>query len=166
MNRQIVAFLSLFSLVLVLSIYYVMLPFANPASNDKNANVDIEDSTELYFASLLEKKNNEYEIFISEQTEIVASADASGEEKAQALAAIEQRRAILEKEEQAINLILEYGFDEAYVEIVDGTVEILVAIDEEYTTLDIAQIMIIAFNQFGRDYVPKVKVYQETSNQT
>ena len=90
MNRQIVAFLSLFSLVLVLSIYYVMLPFANPASNDKNANVDIEDSTELYFASLLEKKNNEYEIFISEQTEIVASADASGEEKAQALAAIEQ----------------------------------------------------------------------------
>ena len=165
MNRQIVAFLSLFSLVLVLSIYYVMLPFATPNTpNDSNVNVDITDSTQLYFATLHEQKSSQYTVFVKEQTDIVASSDASGEEKAQALAAIEVKRAIADKEELTVNLIKEYGFDEAYVEVVGSAIEIVVALDEDYTPLDIAQVMIIALNQFGSNYVPKVRVFEELAN--
>ena len=32
---------------------------------------------------------------------------------------------------------------------------------KDYTPLDIAQVMIIALNQFGSNYVPKVRVFEE-----
>jgi hypothetical protein len=163
MNRQIVAFLSLFSLVLVLSIYYVMLPFTTPKTpNDQNVNVDIEDSCELYFASLQDQKDEVYVSFIDEKTIIIASATATNQEKAEALLAIENKRAQQQKEDDTTNLLLNAGFDAAYVELVnDGTIQIVLAKDkEERTKADIAKAMLIAIQQFGVDSYPTISFYE------
>ena len=86
MNKQLVSFLSLFSLVLVLSIYYVMLPFKG--SNDFTGNNgdlpiinEIEDPSESYFASLEIQKSESYKELLDAQKDILASASATIEEK-------------------------------------------------------------------------------------
>ena len=160
MNRQIVAFLSLFSLVLVLSIYYVMLPFSQPVTSDSNVNVNIEDSAELYFASLLEQREDSYVAYIGEQTAIVASSTATNIEKAAALEAIETKRALQQKEDDTINLLVDAGFAAAYVELAsDGTVQII--LDKEAPTkADIAHAIAISLTQFGYSHLPQVSFYQ------
>ena len=69
MNKQLVSFLSLFSLVLVLSIYYVMLPFSGSNLGDNSNNLpvinEIEDATDAYFVSLELQKSETYKELIS-----------------------------------------------------------------------------------------------------
>ena len=91
MKRQIIAFISLFSLVLVLSVYYVMLPFST-SGLDQVVDTQIESSSDLYYSSLESNKNESYEEFMSLQNEIIASVEASNEEKATALEQIASKK--------------------------------------------------------------------------
>ncbi len=64
MNKQLVAFLSMLSLVLVLSVYYVMLPFENvPTTNSQNVSSIITTTDDAYFASLAAEQDNNYDFF-------------------------------------------------------------------------------------------------------
>ena len=63
MNKQLVAFLSMLSLVLVLSVYYVMLPFENvPTTNSQNVSSIITTTDDAYFASLAAEQDNNYDL--------------------------------------------------------------------------------------------------------
>ena len=64
MKRQIVAFISLFSLVLVLSVYYVMLPFST-AGLDQVVDTKVESSSDLYYSSLESNKEEAYIEFVN-----------------------------------------------------------------------------------------------------
>ena len=97
MKRQIIAFISLFSLVLVLSVYYVMLPFST-SGLDQVVDTQIESSSDLYYSSLESNKNESYEEFMSLQNEIIASVEASNEEKATALEQIAGKNREIELE--------------------------------------------------------------------
>ena len=68
MNRQLVAFLSLFSLVLVLSVYYVMMPSTTTQlkENAQNVNLNVKDATTLYFESLDLERDNVHQEYIDE----------------------------------------------------------------------------------------------------
>ena len=66
MNRQLVAFLSLFSLVLVLSVYYVMMPSPSSLLNTKeeSVSVTIKDATTLYFETLEMDRAKQHQDYI------------------------------------------------------------------------------------------------------
>ena len=62
--KKVIAFLSLFSLVLILSIYYVISPFGennNLIGNNTNVNVNINTENDEYFASLEVAKEEDYD---------------------------------------------------------------------------------------------------------
>ena len=89
MNKKNLWFLTLFSLVLVLSIYYVMLPFTGTNLGDSTNNLPVineqEDATDSYFVSLDLQKSEAFEQLIDEQEDILASSTATIEEKTEAL---------------------------------------------------------------------------------
>ena len=163
MNKQLVSFLSLFSLVLVLSIYYVMLPFKG--SNDFTGNKDdlpiineIEDPTEAYFASLEIQKNESYKELLDAQNEILASSDATIEEKISALEEINRLEEIMMKEKDTVTAILEAGYPAAYVENYDQGIKVVVYKDEA-TKKDAATIMSLVIEEFGLELMPEVSFY-------
>ena len=91
MNKKVVTFLSLFSLVLILSIYYVVSPFGtNLKNDDTNVNVVINQESDAYFTSLEVTKNENYDLYIEEMNAIIASSNHTNEEKRDALVNIEK----------------------------------------------------------------------------
>lgn len=69
MNRQVVSFLSLFGLVLVLSVYYILLPtnlFINVPSTDKEVGTIINPSQDVYFETLFYELDAKHQEVIDE----------------------------------------------------------------------------------------------------
>lgn len=147
MKRQVVAFISLFSLVLVLSVYYVMLPFST-SGLDQVVNTQIESSSDLYYSSLETNKTESYEEFVNSQNEIIASAEASNEEKANALLAIENKNKQKELENKITAELKEIGYEKVFVEINKETVIVIVSKLDE-TKNDVAKIINVVFKTVG-----------------
>ena len=163
MNKQLVSFLSLFSLVLVLSIYYVMLPFKG--SNDFAGNNgdlpiinEIEDPSESYFASLEIQKSESYKELLDAQKDILASANATIEEKVVALEEINRLEEMMVKEKDTVTAILEAGYPAAYVENYDQGIKVVVY-KEDATKLDAATVMALVIEEFGFELMPEVSFY-------
>lgn len=127
MNRQIVAFLSLFSLVLVLSIYYVVDSSSSINNNDElvNQNIKEEDvevnSNAYYFSSLALKRDERHQEIIAEQVSLIASNDADSEVVILAKEAISKQEEIIELEETLEGLMLECECVSTYVEILEDS---------------------------------------------
>ena len=79
MNRQLVAFLSLFSLTLVLSVYYVLIPTANIdntiPNEEKPVNGIVLDAESAYFENLNIQRESNFQVSYDRQNEILASND-------------------------------------------------------------------------------------------
>ena len=158
MNRQLISFLSLFSLVLILSIYYITLPFDSTNISDAPVNVQIQDSTEVYFASLISQKNAEYELILAENNAVLASSTATVEEKAVALENISKLNNVMALESTTAENIVNSGFAAAYVENYDDVVNVVVY-KEDPSKVDAANIMQIVFTHFGNTVTPEIKFY-------
>ena len=121
MNKQVVSFLSLFSLVLVLSIYYVMVP-ANreikSVDNDKSSNEDvsIKDASNLFFETLVENRTLRHEEVKNTQMEILASNEYSNEQKLEAHNKLTYEKLIEETEIGIENAMNDLNFNEIFVE--------------------------------------------------
>ena len=90
--KKIVSFCSLFSLVLILSVYYVLSPISLNNDVSVNSNVEQEDQVvnimdgeSAYFENLNIMKEAAFLQEIKELEAIVASANASSQEKIDAL---------------------------------------------------------------------------------
>ena len=150
MKRQIIAFISLFSLVLVLSVYYVMLPFST-SGLDQVVDTQIESSSALNYSSLESNKNESYEEFISLQNEIIASVEASNEEKATALEQIASKNKQIELESKIKEELKEIGYEKVFVEIHKETVTIITSkIDS--TKTDVVKIINVAYKILGTNF--------------
>lgn len=162
MKKQLVSFLSLFSLVLVLSIYYIMLPFTgtNLGKDSENLPVinEVENSFEEYFVSLEVQKNESYEQLIDVQTAILASSSATIEEKQNALIEIARLEDMIEKEENTVAAIIEAGYPAAYVENYDTGIKVIVY-KQDATKADAATVMSLVINEFGLELMPEVSFY-------
>ena len=162
MNKQLVSFLSLFSLVLVLSIYYVMLPFSGGNLNDDSSNLpvinEIEDPDDAYFVSLELQKEETYKQLLSEQNEILASSNATIEEKESALEEIARIEEVMKKEEETVSAIIEAGYPAAYVENYDQGIKVVV-LKEDATKEDAATVMALVIDEFGLELMPEVSFY-------
>ncbi len=162
MNRQLVSFLSLFSLVLVLSVYYIMLPFSNTNSNsvidDATVNLEEVDTTDSYFVSLELNKTSAYEALLDEQNTILASSTATIDEKAEALEQIANIKELMEKEETTVAAIKDAGYPAAYVENY-GTGIRVVVYKNDATKEDAAKVMALVIEEFGMEILPEIQFY-------
>lgn len=135
MKKQVVSFLALFGLVFVLSIYYVLLPSnlfvgVNVVGDSNNpitdVNVTIEESSNLFFATLDSKLEEKHNDAIYEYESIVASADYTNEEKETALNLLSNQQKIIENEEMLVGLIKESGYYNAFVEYQENMIKVIV----------------------------------------
>ncbi|MEF9961608.1 MAG: hypothetical protein RR863_03575 [Erysipelotrichaceae bacterium] len=116
MNKQAFAFLTLFSLILLLSVYYVTLP------PDDALVMKVEDPTKVApkdNADVLKKnieKDNEKEI--KKNGEIIANDKVKGELKQEALVKIDQLKQQRQNEEELVLKLKEIGY-QSVVEIKD-----------------------------------------------
>lgn len=159
-NRRLISFLSLFSLVLVLSIYYVLVPVNNATLNDNNpiddsAQVSVTDGEDAYFETLELAKVSKFNDDIDELNQIVASSSSTMDEKIQALEMIAQKNKMNKEETFLKQAIKEAGYNNAYVEYEGKTVNILVS-KKEATKSDAVTIIKLAYDKLGNSYVPSV----------
>lgn len=136
MNKQALAFLTLFSLILMLSVYYVTLPNDVTAviseetqqestKTDDTSSADEEGSTTMQ--ETIEKNLNEQ---INAATAVMAASDSSESEKQEALAKIEELKNIQQQQKEIESKLSAKKLDTA-VEISDGVCRITIFGSEE-----------------------------------
>lgn len=161
--KKIVSFCSLFSLVLILSVYYVLSPVDMGASqsvsseinNDNDAIVNIVDGEVAYFQNLEILKETALLEEIKELEAIVASASASSEEKIQALEVKSQKIKMNEKEKAFANAIKEKGYSNVYVEYEGKKLNVLVS-KPDANKSDALEIMRTVYLSLEDGYTPSV----------
>lgn len=161
--KKIVSFCSLFSLVLILSVYYVLSPVSinnseivnNDVNNDNDVVVDILDGEAAYFDNLEVLKQSAFLEEIKELEAIVASASASSEEKLQALEVKNEKTKMNEKEKQLANTIKEKGYTNVYVEYEGNKINVLVG-KKDATKTDALEIMRTIYPSLDEGYTPSV----------
>ena len=115
------------SLVLVLSVYYVMLPFENvPTTNSKNVSSIITTTDDAYFASLAAEQDNNYDLLFEENYKILCESTYTQEEKIEALETISQLETKRHKESEIRDLILGNGHPSFFIEIKDDSIYVFV----------------------------------------
>lgn len=149
MNKQALVFITLFSLILMLSIYYVTSPI-KPADD-----LIVSDSIEGSIASLQEKKDDKRLQLRQQNSGILASASASEQEKQVALEVIEQLDVIARVEENLQTSLVALGFMESFVEIEGKQMRIVVETLQENME-DAAKIISVALQQTNQQYAVEV----------
>lgn len=139
MNRQLVAFLSMFSLVLVLSIYYVMLP-AKSTKNDIPVINTITNGEDPYFSTILLEQEANHNQIIEEQYAIVSSSEYTNAEKAVALEIIAAEQETMQNEKQLREVIMGVGYPTCFVEIRETCIYVLTK-SENKTVAEVAEII-------------------------
>ncbi len=127
MNRQVVGFLSLFSLVVVLSTYYVFdtnkkkLEDTNVVNNELQGDMEELSSSNYYFKSLSLARDEKHQDVIKEQVEIISSNDTTSEEVISARGKIELEQQYIILEEEFEKLVLGEDFISTFCEITPDT---------------------------------------------
>lgn len=149
MNRHLIAFLSVFSLGLVLSIYYVLIPRDVPKEvNNTFDSIDVSESEDHYFASLKLQREEEHKDKIDSFQMIMVSTNASAEEKKSALERIEAENRVYSLELEIDNKITDLGYPNAYTRIVDKDVSLVIGKNdkEEPNEVKILYLVLVELN--------------------
>jgi len=131
-NKQSLWFLTLFSIILVLAVYYVSMPnvslskLANVKKNEESAaTISIEESDAL---AALRVQNDEAVLAEMEDLQsILLNASASSEEKNDAYEKLQDINTLKGQEEKLENLIKEKYSIESFVKIDKDQINIVVA---------------------------------------
>lgn len=126
MNKQVVSFLSLFSLVLVLSIYYVVVPASGKTTevgssvSEPGTEISVNDAPSLFFSTLAENRRIRHEEIKNAQIDILASSDYSNDEKLEAREKLTYEE-LIETTETGLEASMdELEFHETFVEKLDN----------------------------------------------
>ncbi len=161
MNKQALTFLSLFSLILVLAVYYVMLPLNDKTNLVNNGNTDIEEVTNTNDLSLLQSKLElQRETVISENNAIVASASSTTDEKSIALETIQKTKQLINIEKEVVTELTNGGYNDVFVEISEKVIKVTVK-KSGYTSKDANEVLRIVVSKVGTIYTPEVKFIEE-----
>ena len=152
MNKQAFTFLTLFSLILVLSIYYIMLP---PTSQNEVVQNDISTIEQLQ--NQLDKKRED---IITKNNEIIAKESSTSESINEALETISETKNVTEKEKSIVTQLGELGYQESYVEIDNQTVKITI-LKKDATQSDASNVIKEVLNLVGDSYHVEVKFIDE-----
>ena len=152
MNKQAFTFLTLFSLILVLSVYYMMLP---PAANDELV-THVETSIEKL------KKEHELELqtIINKNNDLLAKESSTSQTINEALKVISQVRNQSELENKIIDKIKALGYKEVFVECDDKVIKVTILLDVP-TKTDASKVMSEVLKTLGDSYQVEVKFVNE-----
>ena len=167
MKKQVLSFCALFGLVLVLSIYYVLLPtnlFVNNNGgalnpNDLNVNLSIDEINNLYFAELDSKLDEKHYDKIYDFESVVASANNTNEEKELALNFLNEERKIMENEDKIVSLIIELGYYNAYCEYQDDIIKVIVQASS-LTNEQAAELVSLVMDNSINSLIPEIQYIQ------
>lgn len=142
MNRQLVAFLSLFSLVLVLSVYYVMMPSTTTQlkENAQSVNLNVKDATTLYFESLDLERDNAHQEYIDEMIKVYEGLNQEYTLE-EAFYNINNRNNIIEEEKKIEECIKSLGFTSCYAEVEGDDYIKVIVYSTTKSLLEVDQIM-------------------------
>lgn len=156
MNRQAITFLTLFSLILVLSIYYVLLP-PETETNEVAVNSDELSQIEILQEELDQKRAD----LISENNAIIASSESSSDEIASALASISEAKETAALEKEITKIINDAGFKNAFVEVENKTIKVVVD-KKEANSSDANSIIKTIMEKTNNEYQVEVKFISDT----
>lgn len=152
MNKQAFTFLTLFSLILVLSIYYIMLP---PISNEETVT-----NTQTTIQQLQNQLDQKREEIISKNNEIIAKESSTSDSINEALETISETKNLGEKEKSIVAKVKELGYQDAYVEIENKTIKVTV-LKKDATQSDASKVIKEILNLVGDNYQVEVKFISE-----
>ena len=157
-NKQKLWFLTLFSLILVLSVYYVTMPSnllsVSDIKEDTTPTINMEDTNIL---DVLKEENNErVEKEIESLRKIVVDVETNIDDKNIAYEKIQKLEENKGKEEKIVSLIKEkLGFD-TYVEIKNAKVNVVVS-NKEHSYKIANDIIKLVSSSFDSDKSVTVK---------
>lgn len=165
MKKQVISFLALFGLVFVLSVYYVLLPtnlfikannnLSNPG-NVLDVGLTIDESSNLFFATLDSKLDQKHNKDILNLESIIASSEHENEAKETALNDLNEKRKIIDNEEYLVSLIKEAGYYNAYVEYQDEMIKVIVQANA-LTNQQAAELMSIVVDNSVSSLLPEIE---------
>ena len=138
-NKKGVWFLTLFSLILVLSVYYITMPpellITSSSKVDENAETVAKVEESSILVALRVESDEEMEEEISSLKKIISSADSSVEEKNEAFEKIKSLNANRSTEETIEEKILKEYQLKSFVKIDSNNIEVIVHKNEHDNTL-------------------------------
>lgn len=173
MNKQVVSFLSLFSLVLVLSIYYVVIPTSaktiKPVDHQQldEEELSLKDTSNLFFTVLEENRKARHDEVKNTQIEILASSDYSNEEKLEARERLTFEELIEKTEIGLEKSMSELDFNDCFVEKMDSNYYVTVFDDtltSENDCIKVVQIADCFKEYFQENTVDTLSAYRPIVN--
>ena len=147
MNKQAITFLSLFTLILVLSIYYLLVP-----------PIDQSDTVSKKSLSRIEILQSELNKNHDNNT-VIASSKASEKEISTALTSNEKTKAIIKNEKNICQLLTDKGYKECFCEIDGGHMKVVVKL-KDATSKDANKIIKLIHNKYN-GYIIEVKFVED-----
>ena len=149
MNKQALVFITLFSLILMLSIYYITSPI-KPLDD-----LLVSDTVEGGIRFLQDKLEEKRTKLISDNSGILASASSTEADKKTALEVMEQLETSKLTEENMRSALLGLGFMSSLVEVEGSQMKIVVETDQGNME-EAAQIISVALSSSDRQYAVEV----------
>ena len=138
-NKKSLWFLTLFSLILVLSIYYITMPselmISTPIkdNNSSEPTISIEESNLLM--ALRAEDENETEDVINELKDVLTNSESSVEEKNAAFSKIKEINSNRGQEEKLESQIKETYDIESYIKIEDDQIKVVAKSSDTSSTM-------------------------------
>ena len=152
MNKQAITFLSLFTLILVLSIYYLLGP---PIDQSDTVSKKSLSRIEILQSEL----NKNHENKINDNNTVIASSKASEKEISTALTSNEKTKAIIKNEKDICQLLTDKGYKECFCEIDGGHMKVVVKL-KDATSKDANKIIKLIHNKYN-GYIIEVKFVED-----
>lgn len=149
MNKQAITFFSLFSLILVLSVYYVMIPPLSYNTEQSAQEVSLEDQ-------LQEKRETESE----SQRDILASSQSTGEELNQALEKLSKASEVTSLETKVTEALNTLGYNQVFCEVNEQIIKVTIT-KKDATQEDAIKVMDEVVNICKGKYRPEIKFINE-----
>lgn len=163
MKKQVVSFMALFGLVLVLSVYYVLLPnnlfvgqFKPSLDNTLNVGVTIDEASDLYFTKLTSMLDEKHNSIIYGYEEVVASDLKSNEEKEVALNMLINQQKIQNSEATLVSMIKDLGYFNAFVEYQDDIIKVVVQ-STSLTNEQAAELITLVMENSVSNLLPEIE---------
>ena len=137
-NRKNLWFLTLFSLILVLGIYYITLPseiFSDNKTKEVNKTVDVKVSENDKLVALRVKRNEKIETTMSELQDKLTSSSLTSEEKNSAFEELQLLNLAKGKETYLEDKILNDFKIKSFVEINNDNIKVTISCSEHNSEL-------------------------------
>ena len=148
MNRQAIAFLTMFSLVLMLAVYYITMPIQQ---GDETPVV----STPNTFEQMKIELSNKQQSLLESYTATMASSTSTSQEKAIAMKQMSKLNQVMNDEKIYTDMLYTLGYENCYLEIEQDVMKIHVQSDT-FDTSDASKIIKTVLSESNYQYIPEV----------